>query len=156
MVVEMKGLGRGYGFEVTGRRSALDDNSIIRPIKQRLLGLLTLLKTRNMISDEEVRNALGLEEAQRGENDESEDELGTEEEVEEEVEEESASNYDNGVSIRKSINRLIDDVGDAMDENPDSWLKDHDEDNLNADLKLLSAGLKRLISEYLAFRAMDE
>jgi hypothetical protein len=59
-VREVKGLGRGQGFEEVGRRSALNDHSVISKVKPRLLELVELLLSRGLLTREEVSARLGL------------------------------------------------------------------------------------------------
>jgi hypothetical protein len=59
-VQDVKGLGRGRGFKVVGRVSALDKPSVTGPIKGRLLDLSLMLYKKGLLSEEEVAGRFGL------------------------------------------------------------------------------------------------
>lgn len=59
-VQNVRGLGRGRGFEVVDRRSALGEQSIIEPVKDRLLDLAFMLYEGGLLHREEVAQRFGL------------------------------------------------------------------------------------------------
>jgi len=53
-IQDMKGLGRGKGFRAENKRSALDDASIVGPVKERCLDLSDLLYTRKILNKDDL------------------------------------------------------------------------------------------------------
>jgi hypothetical protein len=60
MVQEVRGLGRGRGFMVVGRKSILSDNETIRRLKDRLLVLVRLLHQRGLLDAADLMEVLDL------------------------------------------------------------------------------------------------
>lgn len=67
-VREVKGRGRGYGFEEVGRRSALRDYSVISKVKPRILELVELLRSHGFLTQQEIKAAVGPVYPSEGEN----------------------------------------------------------------------------------------
>jgi len=62
--VSVRGLGRGRGFEVTGKESLLDSpehEDTVSQISNRVLEIVSFLRDREMISDEDIIEALELD-----------------------------------------------------------------------------------------------
>jgi len=141
----MKGLGRGHGFEVVSVTSALDNPEVIDLIKDRLLDLLDLFLSEGIVSAEEISERLG---------------------VDQNVQEQSDSGLTGAnqklMQCGDAVENLINKVSPAIDEDPATWSYPDDqyygeeESDVNARLELLTNGLERLISEYVAIRASEE
>ena len=63
-VQNVKGLGRGRGFRVVGKRSALGTPSITQPIKNRLIDLAVMFNEKGLLSDEEIAETFGFKDEQ--------------------------------------------------------------------------------------------
>lgn len=61
-IQEVKGLGRGRGFKVVDRTSALDIMSITQPIKNRLIDLVVMMSENDLLSKEEISEMFGFKE----------------------------------------------------------------------------------------------
>jgi hypothetical protein len=163
-VQDVKGLGRGRGFKVVGRGSALDKPSVTKPIKGRLLDLSLMLYREGLLSKEELAERFGLIlpkdyqaleeerdalqadlEEQEGQIKEAEDELG---EVKGELEE-----ADEGFPSK--LNELTNLIADALEEDSKDWEVEIEEGEDNA-YAVLRYGLERLIDDYQAIKAMQE
>ena len=59
---DVRGLGKGKGFETSGRGSILGKNDVTEKIADRCLDLLSLFMDNDILSEEEVRKRLGLSE----------------------------------------------------------------------------------------------
>jgi hypothetical protein len=67
LVQNVRGLGRGRGFAVVGRRSILDDAEITRLIGERVLTIARLLLDHDRLSTDDVVSRLGPHVADAGE-----------------------------------------------------------------------------------------
>lgn len=61
VVRNLRGLGRGRGFEVTDEHSIIDDEEITRLIVDRALRIVALIRRHGHITPEEILNALDVE-----------------------------------------------------------------------------------------------
>jgi hypothetical protein len=61
VVRNVRGLGRGRGFEVTDEHSIIDDEEITRLIVARALRIVAMIRRRGHITPEEILNALDIE-----------------------------------------------------------------------------------------------
>jgi hypothetical protein len=62
-VVTVKGLGRGKGFEVTGRESIFDSSEYeetVSAISNRTFKIIGILRDHEIISDDDIQEALEL------------------------------------------------------------------------------------------------
>ena len=166
-VQDVRGLGRGRGFEVVRKRPVSNTSPAVRSIKLRLLDLALMLYEDDLLSGEEVANKLGLPQedqsalreecaAVQADLEETEGQL---EEVKDELKEARREIMDHSLMFGRIV-RLI---ADALEEDPEDWEVDEEEEE-DEDLDeeeersftTLKFGVARLIDDYLALRASEE
>ena len=164
-VQDVKGLGRGRGFKVVGRGSALDRPSVTGPIKGRLLDLSLMLYNEGLLSKEEVAERFGLvlpenyetledeRDALQADLEETEGRLKDAEgklvKVKHELEE-----ANEGFSDR--MNELTDLIAKALEEDIMEWQVRVEGEDEDLDYAALRYGLERLIESYEALEAESE
>jgi hypothetical protein len=163
-VQNVKGLGRGRGFKVVEKSSALGVPSVTRPIKGRVLDLSMMLYKEGLLSKEEVAERFGLlspkdrevledeRDALRADLEETEGRLKDAEGKHVKVKHELGE-ANEGFSDR--MNELTDLIAEALEEDIADWevRVGEDEDEAYATLRY---GLERLIDDYGALEAMQE
>ncbi len=166
-VQDVRGLGRGRGFKVVGKRPVSNTSPAVQSIKLRLLDLALMLYEDDLLSGEEVANKLGLPQedqsalreecaAVQADLEETEEQL---EEVKDELKEARREIEDYSLMFGRMV-RLI---ADALEEDPDmDWEVDEDEEEEDLDeeeeisVAALKFGVERLIADYLALKASEE
>lgn len=160
-VKTVRGLGRGRGFEVIEERSALQDEDITEPIKERTLDLLHLFLVNNITSKDEISQKLDLvsvKDLQALEEDRGSLRANLEDmqnRLNEQLLENKniISHLENRDRIFSGrIKELIELVEDELDEDSEDW-GDGEEDN---EYNILKIGLERLIESHGALRASSE
>jgi hypothetical protein len=141
---DVKGLGRGRGFKVVGRGSALDKPSVTEPIKGRLLDLSLMLYREGLLSKEELVKRFDLilpkdYQALEEERDVLQADL-------EEAEE----------GFSGKLNDLTDLIADALGEDREDWEAEIEGEGKDRAYATLRYALERLIDEYQAIKAMQE
>jgi len=165
-VQDVKGLGRGRGFKVVGKSSALNKPSITQPIKSRVLDLSLMLYERRLLSQEEIigRFKLSPPEDLEEERDALRADLSDTEYQLKQVEEErdilrtdlsETEEHLNEARVKierysNRLNELIGLVADVLDEDSDDW--EVEEDGAYA---ILKSGVERLIESYQALKASE-
>ncbi len=159
-VQDVQGLGRGRGFKVVDRKSALRIPSITQPVKERLLDLAVMLNEKGLLPEEEVAERFGLplenhqalvveRGALKANLNEAEGQL---KEVEEERDTARAELEEANEAFSDKMNKFIHLVSDALDEDPEDWGVE-EEGGVFATLKF---GMERLIEAYQALKASEE
>ncbi|WP_455279635.1 hypothetical protein [[Eubacterium] cellulosolvens] len=159
-------MGRGRGFEVVDKSPASNELPAVQSIKRRLLDLVVMMCEDGMITGDEVADKLGLTEEEKyvpmkkhnkllAKLEESENELDS-------LENELDRTRSEIKSFYRSFNDMVDDIAEALDEDPDNWDIDEDDDegeDENDDgwsLAALEFGVDRLIDDYLALKGSEE
>ena len=165
-VQDVKGLGRGRGFEVVGKRPVSNSSPAVRSIKLRLLDLALMLYEDGLLSGEEVASKLDLPQedqyvlkeeyaAVQANLEETGEQL---DEVKDELEEAKGEIMDHSLVFGRMV-RLI---ADTLREDPEYWEVDEDEEEEDLDdeeersVAALNFGVERLIDDYLALKASKE
>ena len=163
-VQDVKGLGRGRGFKVVGRSSALDKPSVTEPIKGRLLDLSLMLYREGMLSKEELAKRFGLilpknyqalEEEREALQADLEEGEGRIKEAEEKFDEVKGELEESEEGFSDKLNELTDLIADALEEDNEDWEVEIEEGEDRA-YATLRYGLERLIDDYQAIKAMQE
>ena len=148
-VQSVKGLGRGRGFKVVGKQSALYKSSVTQRIKDRLLDLAEMLSDVDILSEAELCERFDLH---------SYDEIDTlNERVEakdrtiKKLRDEAESTAADREDLDDELDSMVSDISDALGYN---W---YDKDNYDDDkLDILKSGIESLIEEYSALKAEKE
>ena len=160
-VQNVQGLGRGRGFKVIGKRSALGTPSVTQPIKGRLLDLSLMLYEEKLLSEKGLAKRFGLftskdyhvveeeRDALRADLSETEDQLKR---VKEERDTARAELREANQGFSDKMNELIHLVSDVLEEDPEGW-EVEEEDSVFA---ILKSGLERLIESYGPLKASIE
>lgn len=61
-IQNVKGLGRARGFKVINRESALGIDSVVQPIKNRLIDLVVMMNENDLFSKDEISEMFGFKE----------------------------------------------------------------------------------------------
>ncbi len=162
-VQDVQGLGRGKGFKVIGRRSELHTQSVIVPIKGRLLNLLSMLYKERLLSMQEVARRFGLilpQDYRRLEDERDALRAGLEEtegqlkEVGDELDEVKGEQKEADEGFSEKLQGLTDLIADALEEDSEDWEFEGEEED--EDYVKLKFGLERLIDSFQALRAQGE
>lgn len=136
--VELHGLGRGRGFEVSERSSILNSdssNDVIDRIASRVLRLVMLLKENGTITEAQIQKLLGRKEK------------------EEFTEMESrAENLDN------DARELAQEIAGVLGDDIDDWESDPDgeDESSGPSFILLKYGVRKVLSEFESLKASNE
>jgi hypothetical protein len=129
--VEVSGLGKGKGFEVTARGSILDSeyDDTLQAIASRTLGIVKLLKDHEVISEEEIIEGLEIEGGKEN--------IG-----------ELETKLDN---TRQTASYLAAKIANVLEE--DMIYRGYEEDDV---LGRLPYGIEKLLNEYETLRAASD
>ena len=161
-IQDVQGLGRGRGFKVVGKRSALGTPSVTQPIKGRLLDLAVMLYEEKLLSEKELAKRFGLissKDHQALEKERNELQTDLEEaqdqlkEAEEECDVAKAELEEAKENFSDRMNKLVHLIADALEEDSGDWeVETKKEDEAYATLK---HGTERLIEDYQALKAEE-
>lgn len=137
---DMRGLGKGRGFETTGRVSILGSAEVRNKIMPRLIELVKLLIDEDVISADAVRRRLGLPEV---------------ESVVEREEDESQALRESIETRDELIEEVVTEIAEALGESADGYQPDGDDegDEFVAKLRYF---VGRLIDDYMAAKEENE
>lgn len=140
---KVKGLGRGRGFKVASRSSALGNPSLIEPIKNRLIDLLLMLEGKNLLSGLDLAERFGGK---------SEKDLQI---IRNELFAERAKLNKQKDDYSNKFNSLSDRVIESLDEDTEDWEFETNEEGEDS-FSILENATDRLIEEFSSLRALSE
>ena len=161
---DVKGLGRGRGFKVIGRGSALDKPSVTEPIKGRLLDLSLMLYREGLLSKEELAKRFGLilpkdyqalEEERDALQADFEEGEGRIKETEDGLDEVKGELEEANEGFPDKLNELTDLIADALEEDREDW-EVYIEEGEDIAYATLRYGLERFVDDYQALKASVE
>lgn len=161
---KVKGLGRGRGFKVVSKSSALGDPSVIEPIKNRLIDLLMMLKRKNLLSGLDLAQKFGGKsekdlEYVRGELATSRAELKNAQDQRDAARRDHLAERAKLKMLKddysNKVNSLSDRVIDLLDEDVENWVFETNEEG-EGSFSILENATDRLIEEFSALRALSE
>jgi len=134
---DVRGLGKGRGFETTGRVSIPRSAEVRDKIMPRLIELVKLLIDEDVISADEVRRSLGLPEV---------------ESVVEREEDESQALREETETRDELIDEIVTEIAEALGESADDFVPDG-EDGDDEKIAMLRYFAARLTDDYMAAKA---
>lgn len=127
---DVKGLGRGRGFKVVGRRSARQIPSITEMVKDRVLRLGWMLYDDGVLTREDLTQTFPVYTLEQYQ--------GLEEELD-----------SSKAEVDESVKGLVSQVAEALEEDPEDWEVEDQDDGF----AVLEFGLRRLIEDRDALKA---
>jgi hypothetical protein len=133
---DLRGLGKGRGFESTNRHSILGDNETVGKIRDRILDLLKLLLDEGIVSEDAIKDRLGFSE-----------------ETAVEVEEDETQALREETETRETaIDGMVTEIAEALGESAEDYTAEGDDDQGDEHMGRLRYAVGRLIEDYQSSR----